>query len=285
LEPRRTHAAGHDEVAGHEPGQRATYAAYRLHNRHLLGRRLVTWSVVIGGLSWAIAGTGFGIVTLGQGIYRSAEFVIQDMLPPRLETIPRFIDPALETLYMSYVGMVISIVLSLPLAVLAARNTTVHRAVGYLSKGAIGFVRAMPEIVFAIFVVAVVGIGPLAGTIAIGIGGIGILGKGFADAIETADMRQAEGIRSAGGGWLHVLGQGVWPQFKPAFITWSLYRLELNIRNATILGFVGAGGLGYSLTREERLFQYRNVTTIILMIFVMIIAVEMTTRALRRRSL
>ncbi|HEY8455577.1 MAG TPA: phosphonate ABC transporter, permease protein PhnE [Actinopolymorphaceae bacterium] len=263
----------------------ATLRDYRVHRRAIARSRLVIWTVILLAFGWATWGTGFGVLTFVQGIGGSFAFIATDLLPPRLEAAPQFIDDAIDTLLMSYVGMVMSVVLSLPLGVLGARNTTVHRLLSYASKGTVSFIRAAPDLIFAIFLVALFGIGPLAGTVAMGISGIGILGKAYADGIEAIDMQQVEGIRAAGGTWFQVLGQGVWPQFKPTFITWSLYRLDLNIREAAVLGLVGAGGLGYALITEIRTFQYRTATTVILMIFVMILLVEFVTGILRRRVL
>lgn len=263
----------------------ATIHDYRVHSRAILRSRLIIWAVILAAFGWGTWGTGFGVTTFVQGIQGSFNFIVTDLLPPRLERAPQFVDDALDTIYMSYVGMVISIVLSLPLGVLGARNTTVNRVLSYLSKGTVAFIRAAPDLIFAIFLVAIFGIGPLAGTIAMGIGGIGILGKAYADGIEAIDMRQVEGIRATGGGRLQAFGQGVWPQFKPTFITWSLYRLDLNIREAAVLGLVGAGGLGHALITEIRTFQYRTATTVILMIFAMILVVEFITGLLRRRVL
>jgi phosphonate transport system permease protein len=261
------------------------YDDYRRHERSVLRSRALVWGTIAVGFAWGTWTTGFGVVTFVQGIRGTFGFIFTDMLPPRLEAAPQFVGPMLDTLYMSYVGMLISVVISLPLGVLGARNTTVNRALGYASRMTTSFIRAAPELILAIFLVAIFGIGPLAGTIAMGIGGVGVLGKAYADAIEGIDMQQIEGIRAAGGTWLQSLGQGVWPQFRPAFITWSLYRLDMNIREAAMLGLVGAGGLGHSLMLTLRLFQFRTATTIILMIFALILIVEVVTGALRRRAL
>lgn len=260
-------------------------ASYRRHNRAIQRSRAIVWGIIGIAFVWSTIGTGFGVVTFVQGVQGSFTFIFTDMFPPNFEGAAQFIGPALDTLYMSVVAMVISIALSIPLGVLGARNTTVHRVLSYMSKVTVSFVRAAPDLIFAIFLVAIFGIGPLAGTLAMGIGGIGILGKAYADGIESIDARQVEGIRAAGGSWLQILGQAVWPQFRPTFITWSLYRLDLNIREAAVLGLVGAGGIGHTLITEVRLFQYRTATTIILVIFVMIVLVEMATGALRRRVL
>lgn len=263
----------------------ATVREYRVHRRSIARSRLLVWGLILAAFAWATWGTGFGVLTFVQGLGRSFSFIVTDLLPPRMETAPQFIDDALDTLYMSYVGMVLSVVVSLPLGVLGARNTTVNRLLSYASKLSVSFIRAAPDLIFAIFLVAIFGLGPLAGTVAMGIGGVGILGKAYADGIEAIDMRQVEGIRAAGGSWLQALGQGVWPQFKPTFVTWSLYRLDLNIREAAVLGLVGAGGLGHALITELRTFQYRTATAVILMIFVMILLVEFVTNLLRRRMI
>lgn len=261
----------------------ATVHDYRVHSRAIVRSRLLIWGSILVAFGWATWGTGFGVLTFIDGIRGSFVFIATDLLPPRFEAAPQFVDEALDTLLMSYVGMVMSVVLAIPLGVLGARNTTANLFLSYASKMTVAFIRAAPDLIFAIFLVALFGLGPLAGTVAMGIGGIGILGKAYADGIEAIDMRQVEGVRAAGGSWLQALGQGVWPQFKPTFITWSLYRLDLNIREAAVLGLVGAGGLGHALITELRIFQYRTATTVILMIFVMIILVEFVTGVLRRK--
>jgi phosphonate transport system permease protein len=261
------------------------YAEYRRRNRALGRNRAVIWAIIAAAFVWAMWGTGFGFLTLVVGIKNATEFVFTDLWPPRLDGITEFIRPALVTVYMSYVAMIMSIVLSIPLGVLAARNTTLHISVSWVSTAITAFIRAVPELVIAIFLVAVFGIGPLAGTIAMGVGGVGILAKAYADALEAIDMRQVEGIRSAGGTRVQILGQGVWPQFKPSFVSWSLYRFDLNIRTGAVLGLVGAGGIGHSLLVQINLFQYKAATTIILMIFVLILIVEMVTGILRKKAL
>ena len=266
-------------------GSGPTYEEYRHRSRTLAKNRAVIWVIVGVAFAWAMWGTGFGVLTLIQGLATSTKFIVTDLLPPELDGAGEFVGPALDTLYMSYIGMVMSVILSIPLGILAARNTTVHIVVAYISKALVAFIRAVPELVLAIFLVAVFGIGPLAGTIAMGVGGVGILAKAYADGIAAIDMQQVEGIKAAGGTRLQTLVQGVWPQFKPSFVTWSLYRLDLNIREASVLGLVGAGGLGYSLQQAIALFQFRTATTIILMIFVMVMLVELVTGMLRRRAI
>ncbi|WP_129665968.1 phosphonate ABC transporter, permease protein PhnE [Phytoactinopolyspora endophytica] len=262
-----------------------TYAHYRQYKQQRVRRNLVVWAVVFGAVTWAVWSSGFGLLTLFNGLSESYSFIVTDALPPKLESVPDYLGPTLETLYMSVVGLVISVVISVPIGILGARNTTVHRVVSYLAKSIAGIARAAPSLVITVFFVAVFGVGPLAGTLALGLGGVGILGKVYADAIEEIDAAQIEGVRSTGASWLQILGQGVWPQFKPAFMTWTQYRFERNVRGGAVIGLVGGGGLGFSLISAINLYQFRDAMTIILMIFVMVMVIELATRALRRRAI
>lgn len=266
-------------------GARLTVDDYRVRNRAVARSRAVVWLIIAAGIVWATWGTGFGIMTFVQGIGSSVVFISQDLLPPRLDAAPRYIQPLLETVYMSVVGLGISVALSVPVGILAARNTTAFTWVAYLAKMVAGFARAIPSLVLAIFLVAVLGIGPLAGALALGIGGVGILAKAYGDSIEEIDMGQIEALRAAGGSWLQILGQGVWPQCKPSFVTWTLYRFDRNIRGGAVLGLVGAGGLGYSLDHAISLYQFKTATTIILMIYGLILLMELATGMLRKRAI
>ena len=263
----------------------ATYESYRARHRGVVNNRLLLWGIIGGASVWSYAGTNFGFLTLFQGLIESVRFVFVDLLPPRLDRIPDFIGPMAETLYMSYVGVAMSVIISIPLGILAATNTTVHRSLAVVFKAIIAFIRAVPELVFGLLLVAVIGIGPLAGTIALGIAGVGIIGKAYTDGIENVDPREIEGLTAAGATKFQILLQGVWPQFKPTFITWSLYQLDLNIRAAAVLGLVGAGGLGYTLITAINLFQFKSASMAVFMVFALIIVVESITGALRRRAL
>ena len=212
-------------------------------------------------------------------------FIFVDLLPPDFSAIGKHIGPALDTLYMSYVGMVISVILSFGIGFLTAKNTTPHPILSVTCRMITGFLRSVPALVWGILLVAAIGLGPLAGTIAIGLSGIGILGKAYAEAIESIDNGQMEGLKAAGASWLQIMGQAVWPQFKSSFVGWSLYKLDLNIREAALLGLVGAGGIGYYLQLSIKPFQYKEAMTLILMIFAIILMVEYTTAKIREKIL
>jgi phosphonate transport system permease protein len=222
---------------------------------------------------------------LFSGAANMTVFIFQDMLPPDFSAIGAFIAPALDTLYMSYIGLFFSVFFSLVFGVMAARTTAIHPIAAFLSRSFITFLRSIPAIVWGILLVAAIGLGPLAGTIALGMSGIGILGRAFADLLEEIDQNQTDAVRATGANWFQIIGQGVWPQFKPGFISWSLYKMDLNIREAAVLGVVGAGGIGYALESSISLFQYREATVGILMIFMLILCVEFTTAKIREKIL
>ncbi|GAB3804868.1 phosphonate ABC transporter, permease protein PhnE [Virgibacillus kimchii] len=261
------------------------YRKFNHRNRKLSQNHFIIWAIIAVLVVWSWIGTNFNMMDLISGAANISVFIFQDMLPPDFTTIGSFIGPALDTLYMSYVGLIFSVVFSLFFGFMAARTTTIHPAIAITSRSFITFLRSIPAMVWGILLVAAIGLGPLAGTIALGLSGIGILGRAFADLLEEIDYQQVEAVRSTGASWFQTIGQGVWPQFKPGFVSWSLYKMDLNIREAAVLGVVGAGGIGYALEGSISLFQYQEATVGILMIFILILLVEFTTAFIREKIL
>ncbi|MFA1818870.1 phosphonate ABC transporter, permease protein PhnE [Virgibacillus oceani] len=261
------------------------YREFNRRKKQLLHNRFIIWTIIAVLVIWSWIGTNFNMMDLFLGTAHISVFIFQDMLPPDLSTIGSFIGPALDTLYMSYIGLFFSVFFSLMFGVMAARSTTIHPVIAFLSRSFITFLRSIPAIVWGILLVAAIGLGPLAGTLALGLSGIGILGRAFADLLEEIDQHQIDAVRATGANWFQTIGQGVWPQFKPGFVSWSLYKMDLNIREAAVLGVVGAGGIGYALEGSISLFQYQEATVGILMIFVLILLVEFTTAKIREKIL
>ncbi|WP_051314820.1 phosphonate ABC transporter, permease protein PhnE [Alteribacter aurantiacus] len=270
---------------GHKPPTKDLYSEYRKRKKILFKSQATVFGVITLLALWSLWGTGFNPLSIVTGTYDMFVFMFTDLFPPDFSAIGSLIGPALDTLYMSYVGMVISVLFSLVLGVLAADFLTPHPIIAAISKGITAFLRSVPAVVWAIILVAGIGLGPLTGTIAIGLSGIGILGKAYAEVLNSMDRDQIEGVRATGASWLQVMGQAVWPQFKAGFVSWSLYKLDMNIREAAILGLVGAGGLGYYLQSSISLFQYKTAAMAILMIFALILLVEFVTAKLRERIL
>lgn len=231
---------------------------------------------------WSVAAVQFSPVALARGFPNLVDLVGR-MFPPDLAYAPTAALAALETLQMALVGTAASAVLSVPLAFLAAKNVAPNRLLYYASRSFIVFTRAIPDLIWALIFVAAVGLGPFPGTLAIAIHSIGMLGKLYAESIEEIDGGQVEALRSTGAHPLQTLALAVVPQVTPAFVGLTLYRWDINIRNSIVLGLVGAGGLGFELQTSMRLFQYPQVLTILLFVFVIVLVVEQTSSFVRER--
>lgn len=191
----------------------------------------------------------------------------------------------LETIEMGFWGTVISIMISLPLGILASQNYTPHRIVYTFARGWLSFHRAMPELIIALLLVLMYGFGPIAGVLALAIHTSGVLGKFFADEIENAPPGPQLALASSGAGSLKVLRYAVFPHVFPAWIAYVQYIFERNIRTATVLGIVGAGGIGMELKGRWDLFDYDHVATILLAIFITVILLELFSQKLRKHAL
>lgn len=234
---------------------------------------------------WSCYDTGFTPVTAIVGSADMLSYVAHEFLPPKLSSFRNLLGPTLETICMAYVAMVIGAVLSAVLAFLAADTTSPHPAVKVAVRAFASVMRNMPALIWALFLVAAYGLGAMVGTIALIITAFGTLTRAFADVLEEIDMDQVESVRATGASYWQVVAQGVIPQFWPGFVAWSLYKLELNIRASTIIGMVGGGGLGFAIQKGLKLFQFKEVTLAIVMVFILIGTTELLTSRIRRRIL
>ena len=190
-----------------------------------------------------------------------------------------------ETIEMGFWGTFISIMISLPLGILASRNYTPHKLVYTFARGWLSFHRAMPELIIALFLVLMYGFGPIAGVLALAIHTSGVLGKFFADEIENAPPGPQLALGASGAGRLKVLRYSVFPHVLPAWIAYIQYIFERNIRTATVLGIVGAGGIGMELKGRWDLFDYDHVATILLVIFLTVVVLEYFSQKIRKKAL
>ena len=190
-----------------------------------------------------------------------------------------------ETIEMGFWGTMLSIMISLPLGILASKNYAPNRVFYSVSRGWLSFHRAMPELIIALFLVLMYGFGPIAGVFALAIHTSGVLGKFFADEIENAPPGPQMALGSSGAGRLKVLRYAVFPHVFPAWIAYVQYIFERNIRTATVLGIVGAGGIGMELKGRWDLFDYDHVATILLVIFITVVVLELLSQRLRTRAM
>lgn len=190
-----------------------------------------------------------------------------------------------ETLEMAFWGTLFSIMISIPLGVLGSKTYTPNSIVYSGARAILGFHRSMPELILALFFVLMYGFGPVAGIFALAVHTSGILGKFFADEIENAPPGPQEAMQSSGAEKLKVLRFAVLPHVLPQYIAYVQYIFERNIRTATVLGIVGAGGIGMELKGRWDLFDYAHVSTILIMIFITVMLLEFLSQKIRARSL
>lgn len=205
------------------------------------------------------------------------------MLPPDLSYFPNLYDATIETIQIAIWGTILAVIMSVPLALLGARTTTPHIVVFHVTRMFLNALRGINELVFALIFVSAVGLGPFAGVLAIALHATGMLAKFVAEEAEGIDRGQVEALEATGAGRMQIILFGIIPQVIPAFISYTIYRLDVSIRSATILGLVGAGGLGFSLIKTMKLFQYHQTATCILVIFVLVLVSDWICARLRAR--
>lgn len=189
----------------------------------------------------------------------------------------------LETFEIAIWATLLAIVLSAPLAWCSARNYTPNRLAYTLARSVVGLFRAVPELVSALFLVLAYGFGPIAGVLALALHSAGFLGKFYAEDIETADDRPQEALRAIGASRLEVMRYAVLPQVMPQFIAYTLYVLDRNVRMATVVGLVGAGGIGQELKGRYDMYNYAHVGTVLIAIFLSVLVLDRVAARLRSR--
>lgn len=188
-----------------------------------------------------------------------------------------------ETILISYVGTLMGAVLAFALNFFAAQNTSPGPWLRFTVRRLLEFARTVPGIVFALIFVIAFGLGPMAGVLAIAIHSTGALGKLFSEIVENADMKPVEGVRSTGASWLSCMRFAILPQVSAGYASYALLRFEINVREASVMGFVGAGGIGQELVVAIRKFYYSDVSAILLTIIVTVFIIDIGTGWLRAR--
>ena len=205
--------------------------------------------------------------------------------PPDIDTFWRLGPAVLDTIQIGITGTFLGILMSLLLGALAAKNMAPSLWFSFFLKAMFGLTRAIPALVWALLFIVAVGLGPLPGILALAVNSIGMLGKIFAETFEDVDDGVIEALRSTGAGPVQIFTQGFVPETLPKLISWSIFRLDINIRYASILGIVGAGGIGWELSRAARMGDFQSAITVTLVIFVVVWAIEQISTGLRKMVL
>ncbi len=242
----------------------------------------LAWVIALGLFVSAFASSGFSPGTFSGGFANLLDFFAR-ALPPETERLPAVGAATVETFQMALIGTALGSLLSLPLALLAARNFSPHPVVYYVTRTFIAFLRAIPDLVWALVFIVAVGLGPPAGILALTVDAMGFCGRFFSERIEELDPKPIESLRLTGASPLAVVFGSVVPAAFPSFVATTLFALESATRSAVVLGLVGAGGIGVELTTSMELMRYDEALTIIIVIFLVVVAVERTSAAIRRR--
>lgn len=187
-----------------------------------------------------------------------------------------------ETLEIALWGAVLAVALGLPLGLAGARNLSPHPALRAAARGLVSLLRAIPELISALLLVLAYGFGPIAGVLALALHAAGFLGKFFAEEIENADPKPQEALQAIGANRLKVFRYAILPQVAPQYVAYILYILDRNVRMATVIGLVGAGGVGQELKGRYDMYDYGHVGTILLAIFLLVVALDVASARLRR---
>ena len=188
----------------------------------------------------------------------------------------------LETVQMALAGTFLALLAAFPLGFLAARNLTPHPYVYYAARSALNLIRTIPDLALGLLFVAAVGLGAFAGTLALAVHTATVLGKLLSESAENIDEGVVEALRATGAGYSQILSFAVLPQILPDLISFTLYRLETNIRAASVLGLIGAGGIGYLMNTSFRTFQYREAAAIVLVLIALVMIVDHLSSRLRK---
>ena len=246
----------------------------------------VAYVVLLAFVIWSFQGAGWSFESLAKGVPALGDFLSRSW-PPSTERLPVLAAAMLQTFQMALIGTIVGVILSVPLAILAAKGLTqgflAKRILYPASRLLIAFFRTVPDLVWALIFVITVGLGPFAGTLAIVVDTIGFCGRFFAEAMEDVDKAPSEALTAAGASRTDTIFCAILPAAMPSFITTSLFALEKATRSSVVLGLVGAGGIGIELKVAIDFFDYQLAMTIILMIFVLVLMVERLGAVVRNR--
>jgi len=245
-------------------------------------RSAAVWTFACGVLLYAAWVSEIIGPKLFVGLPKLGDALLLMLVPSGFEYLPEFLWALIETISMAFLGTLIGATLAIPLSVFCARTTLPVRILQFGFRRFSDSLRSLDHLVWALVFVRAIGLGPLAGIMAIAIVDLGTLAKLYSEAIDNASKAPSEGIRASGGTWLDGIRLGVLPQVLPNILSTTLYMWESNTRSATILGIVGAGGIGYQLADRLRVYEFGQASLMIILIVIAVAAIDGLSGFLRR---
>jgi phosphonate transport system permease protein len=241
---------------------------------------MLLWGLALGILAWSWQGAEMRPMALFADSANMAKYA-SDFFPPNFTDWRIYVTEMIVTVQVAIWGTLLAVVCAVPFGLLCSSNITpvwVHQPVRRLMDAA----RAINEMVFAMLFIVAVGLGPFAGVLALWVHTTGILAKLFSEAVEAIDPHPVEGIRATGANVLEEIVYGVIPQVMPLWVSYTLYRFESNVRSASVVGMVGAGGIGVILYEVIRSFEYANTSAVMLIIIVFVTAIDLVSARIRK---
>jgi phosphonate transport system permease protein len=240
-----------------------------------------TVAALVGLFLFGMFWLGFSFEKLISGISRLG-VIVGLMFPPTPgNQLYLYLNGLAETLAIAFLGTMLAAILAYPLAFIAAKNVVGQRVIHFLSRRVLDSIRGVDTLIWALIFINVVGLGPFAGILAVAMSDIGTFGKLFSEAIENADTKPVEGVAAAGGSTLHQIRFGIVPQVLPIILSQVLYYFESNTRSATVIGIVGAGGIGLYLSNEISQQNWDHVAFLIIMILITVAIIDSISSRLR----
>ena len=245
-------------------------------------RALIALGIIIGGV-WSLTGLDITLVRV-LGAPADVWDIFKQLWPPAMdEALDRgVVGKVFESVYIAWIGTIIGAILSLPLAFLAATNVA-PRWIRIPVRQLFNAIRAVPELIVAVIFIAVTGLGPWAGTLAIGLHSVGTLGKWATEAIEGVDTGPLEAVEATGGRWVSGMRWGILPQIMPIVASFWLFRFEINVRASAVLGMIGAGGVGAELVSQLMFRNFPAVGAVLGITVLVVLTIDTMSAAVRRR--
>jgi phosphonate transport system permease protein len=245
--------------------------------------RMAWGALLLGALWWSLAGLGFSGERLARGIPQLGATLRQMFFPPAWAYLPKVLVGLRESLQIAALGTALAAALALPFGTLAARNLARLPVLPFVGKLLLNAIRTFPELLLAIAFIKAVGPGAFAGVLAVSIHSIGMVGKLYAERIETVDKGALEALAATGASPIEIFRHGIVPEVLPDFLSYALYRFDLNVRSAAVLGLVGAGGVGTLLSLQIRGGNYPQIGMIVVAVMATIAVVDAASARLRAR--
>ncbi|MBB4798171.1 phosphonate transport system permease protein [Brevundimonas bullata] len=245
---------------------------------------ILVWGGVIAVLLYSIDAVDLGNISRLFSGNESTSLFVHDLLRPDFSEWKMFVGKMWETVQIALWGTFLAVLFGIPLGLAAARNMAPQWVVTPV-RWVMNLLRSVPDLVIGLLFVTAVGLGPLAGVLAITLNTAGVLAKLFSEAVESIDKGPVEGVRATGASKLHEIVWGVIPQVAPLWTSFALYRFESNSRSATVLGLIGAGGIGQVLFDSMNAFDFRAVSAIVIIVVVAVTLIDSLSQIMRKRLL